>query len=81
MIFEQIASGGCRSYLVGCEQSGAAVVIDAELSQIDHTLALAARHGLRVRYAVDTHTHADHFSASRQLAALNHIPVVMHRSR
>lgn len=80
MIFEQIASGGCRSYLVGCEQSGAAVVIDAELSQIDHTLALAARHGLRVRYAVDTHTHADHFSASRQLAALNHIPVVMHRS-
>ena len=80
MIFEQIASGGCRSYLVGCKQSGAAVVIDAELSQIDHTLALAARHGLRVRYAVDTHTHADHFSASRQLAALNHIPVVMHRS-
>lgn len=80
MIFEQIASGGCRSYLVGCEQSGAAVVIDAELSQIDHTLALAARHGLRVRYAVDTHTHADHFSASRQLAALNNIPVVMHRS-
>ncbi len=80
MIFEQIGNGGCRSYLVGCEHSGAAVVIDAELSQIDHTLVLAARHGLRVRYAVDTHTHADHFSASRQLATLNHIPVVMHRS-
>ena len=80
MIFEQIASGGCQSYLVGCEQSGTAAVIDAELSQIDHTLALAARHGLRVRYAIDTHTHADHFSASRQLAKLNNIPVVMHRS-
>ena len=79
MIFEQIASGGCQSYLVGCEQSGTAAVIDAELSQIDHTLALAARHGLRVRYAIDTHTHADHFSASRQLAKLNNIPVVMHR--
>ena len=79
MIFEQIAAGGCQSYLVGCEQSGAAAVIDPELSRIDHTLALAARHGLRIRYAIDTHTHADHFSASRQLAKQNNIPVVMHR--
>lgn len=80
MIFEQIATGGCQSYLVGCEQSGAAVVIDPELGQIDHTLALAARHGLRIRYVIDTHTHADHFTASRQLAKQNNIPVVMHRS-
>ena len=80
MIFEQIATGGCQSYLVGCEQSGAAVVIDPELGQIDHTLALAAHHALRIRYVIDTHTHADHFSASRQLAKLNGIPVVMHRS-
>ena len=43
MIFEQIATSGCQSYLVGCEQRGAAVVIDPELGQIDHTLALAAR--------------------------------------
>ena len=80
MIFEQIATGGCQSYLVGCEQSGAAVVIDPELGQIDHTLALAAHHALRIRFVIDTHTHADHFSASRQLAKLNGIPVVMHRS-
>jgi glyoxylase-like metal-dependent hydrolase (beta-lactamase superfamily II)/rhodanese-related sulfurtransferase len=80
MIFETIASGGCRSYLLGCEETCAAVLIDPELSQIDRYLALAARDGLRIHYLVDTHTHADHFSATKQLAARFDAPVVMHRS-
>src|SRR6478609_10778987 len=79
MIFEQIASGGCRSYLVGCEETCAAALIDPELSQIDRYLALAARDGLRIRYLIDTHTHADHFSATRQLAKQLGVPVAMHR--
>ena len=68
MIFEQIATGGCQSYLIGCGETCAAALIDPELSQIDHYLALAARDGLRIRYVIDTHTHADHFSATRELA-------------
>src|SRR5258708_29776676 len=80
MIFEAISSGGCRSYLVGCEDSCAAVLIDPELSQIDRYKALASRHGLRFHYLVDTHTHADHFSATRRLAAQLDAPVVMHRA-
>jgi glyoxylase-like metal-dependent hydrolase (beta-lactamase superfamily II)/rhodanese-related sulfurtransferase len=80
MIFEQIPAGGCQSYLVGCADSSAAALIDPELSQIDHYLALAARDGLRVHYVIDTHTHADHFSATRQLARQLGVPVVMHRA-
>ncbi len=80
MIFESVSSGGCRSYLVGCEETCAAALIDPELSQIDRYIALAARHGLRFRYLVDTHTHADHFSATRQLAGKLDAPVVMHRA-
>lgn len=80
MIFEQIATGGCQSYLVGCSESSAAAVIDPEISQIDHYIALAARNGLRIRYLIDTHTHADHFSATRQLARQLDVPVVMHRA-
>ena len=79
MIFETVAVGGCRSYLLGCEQTCAAVLIDPELSQLDRYLALAAHHGLRVRHVVDTHTHADHFSASRTLAHQLKVPLVMHR--
>ncbi len=80
MIFEQIATGGCQSYLVGCDQSCVAALIDPELSQIDHYIALTARDGVRIRYLIDTHTHADHFSATRELARRLDVPVVMHRA-
>src|SRR6185437_1525815 len=80
MKFEMVATGGCRSYLVGCEQTCAAALIDPELSQLDRYVTLAARDGLRIRYLIDTHTHADHFSGTRELARQLDIPVVMHRA-
>src|ERR1700692_3132367 len=80
MIFETVATGGCRSYLIGCEETCAAALIDPELSQIDRYVALAAKDGLRIRYLIDTHTHADHFSATQQLARELRVPVVMHRA-
>jgi glyoxylase-like metal-dependent hydrolase (beta-lactamase superfamily II) len=80
MVFEQIATGGCQSYLVGCTETCAAALIDPEVSQVDRYLALAARNGLRIRFVVDTHTHADHFSATRQLARQLEVPAVMHRA-
>lgn len=79
MIFEQVATGGCQSYLVGCEATRAAALIDPEFSQIDRYVGLAGQLGLHVRYIVDTHTHADHFSASHELQKLLPAPVVMHR--
>jgi len=79
MIFEQVATGGCQSYLVGCESTRAALLIDPEFTQIDRYRGLAGQHGLHVRYVVDTHTHADHFSASRELGKALDAPVVMHR--
>jgi glyoxylase-like metal-dependent hydrolase (beta-lactamase superfamily II)/rhodanese-related sulfurtransferase len=75
-----VVSRGCRSYFIGCEETCAAALIDPELSQIDRYVALAARDGLRIRYLIDTHTHADHFSATQQLARQFAAPVVMHRS-
>ncbi|CAN7566169.1 MBL fold metallo-hydrolase [Phenylobacterium sp. LjRoot164] len=79
MIFEQIPTGGCQSYLVGCETTRAAALIDPEFSQIDRYVGLAGQLGLHIRYIVDTHTHADHFSASRELQKLLQAPVVMNR--
>jgi len=80
MILEQVTTGGCQSYLIGCGQTCAAALIDPEVSQIDRYLALAARDGLRIRFLIDTHTHADHFSATRQLARQLDVPVVMQRA-
>lgn len=80
MIFEQIAVGGCRSYLIGCAETATAALIDPEISQIDRYQGLAARNGVVVRFVIDTHTHADHFSAAREIASILHARVVMHRS-
>jgi len=79
MIFEHLHAGGCQSYLVGCADSCAAVLIDPEMSLIDRYQALAARDGLRIRHLVDTHTHADHFSATREVARRLQVPISMHR--
>jgi glyoxylase-like metal-dependent hydrolase (beta-lactamase superfamily II)/rhodanese-related sulfurtransferase len=79
MIFEQIRSGGCLSYVMGCEDTRAAVIVDPELEQTDRYLALVAEKGLRVHYVLDTHTHADHFTATRELGRQLNLKVVMHR--
>jgi glyoxylase-like metal-dependent hydrolase (beta-lactamase superfamily II)/rhodanese-related sulfurtransferase len=79
MIFENLSAGGCQSYLVGCADSCAAVLIDPEISLIDRYLALAARDGLRIHYLIDTHTHADHFSATRELSRRLGLPIAMHQ--
>lgn len=80
MLFETVRTDrGCVSYLVGCEKTCAAIVVDPEQSQLDRYLALASAHGLRIQYLLDTHTHADHFSAVRTLARKLDAPSVMHR--
>ena len=79
MIFEQLSAGGCKSYLVGCPETSAAALIDPEIGLIDRYLGLASRHGLRIHYLIDTHTHADHFSATRSLSRRLEAPVAMHR--
>jgi glyoxylase-like metal-dependent hydrolase (beta-lactamase superfamily II)/rhodanese-related sulfurtransferase len=80
MIFEQVATGGCQSYLIGCADTCAGALIDPEVSQVDRYLGLATRHGLRIRFVIDTHTHADHFSASRRIAERLGAMTVMHRA-
>jgi glyoxylase-like metal-dependent hydrolase (beta-lactamase superfamily II)/rhodanese-related sulfurtransferase len=80
MVFEEVHSGGCVSYVIGCPETCSAVLVDPELSQVDRYLTLAAREGLRFHYVVDTHTHADHFSAARQLARRLDVPTIMHRA-
>ncbi|HTR49927.1 MAG TPA: rhodanese-like domain-containing protein [Kofleriaceae bacterium] len=79
MLFEQIRSGGCLSYLVGDDETCASMIVDPHLEQLDRYLALTTERGMRVHYVVETHTHADHFSSARELARQLGARVVMHR--
>ncbi|MFG0305792.1 MAG: rhodanese-like domain-containing protein [Phycisphaerales bacterium JB040] len=55
------------AYLIGCQQTGEAVVIDPE-RDVDRYIDLAAENGLRITATAETHIHADFVSGSRELA-------------
>ena len=55
------------AYLIGCQRTGEAIVIDPE-RDVDRYLALAAENEMRLVAAAETHIHADFLSGSRELA-------------
>jgi glyoxylase-like metal-dependent hydrolase (beta-lactamase superfamily II) len=55
------------SYLLGCGGRAAAAVVDP-LGDLTPYLSAAEATGMRIRYVIDTHLHADHLSAGRALA-------------
>ena len=79
MLLKELNRGKCKTYLVACERTRAAALIDPLRDHLDRYLALAAYHGLKLAIVIDTHTHADHRTASFDLAELTGAEVVMHR--
>lgn len=55
------------SYLIGCQRSGEALVIDPGRS-VDQYIDAAKAEGLRIVGSAETHIHADFVSGSRELA-------------
>ncbi len=70
MLFRQIydTSLAQYAYLVGCQRTGEALVIDPQ-RDIDRYLELAAAEEVRITAVTETHIHADFLSGARQLAA------------
>ncbi|MFI5206875.1 MAG: rhodanese-like domain-containing protein [Gemmatimonadales bacterium] len=56
------------SYLVGCQATGEALVIDPA-RDVEQYVAAARSEGLRIAYVTETHIHADFVSGTRELAA------------
>ena len=69
MIFRQLFEplSSTYTYLLGCEETGQAVLIDPVIVSIDRDLAEINRLGLKLAYSVDTHIHADHITAALEL--------------
>jgi hydroxyacylglutathione hydrolase len=65
------------SYLLGCAGRSAAGVVDP-VGEIEPYLAVAEQHGMKIRYVIDTHVHADHLSPGRALAAAAGAEYVLH---
>ncbi|HLR33658.1 MAG TPA: MBL fold metallo-hydrolase, partial [Fodinibius sp.] len=53
------------AYLIGCQQTGEAIVIDP-MRDIDRYTEHAEKKGFHITAAVDTHIHADYVSGLRE---------------
>lgn len=69
MYFRQIPDPSLAqyAYLVGCQKTGEALVVDPE-RDVDRYLGAAAKAGLRITHVAETHIHADFLSGARALA-------------
>ncbi|SDG72081.1 hydroxyacylglutathione hydrolase [Pedobacter terrae] len=56
------------SYVIGCQATGEAIVIDAK-RDIDVYLEIATQNNLRITHIAETHIHADFLCGSRELSA------------
>ena len=54
------------SYMIGCQATGAALVVDPHRDS-EVYLRAAAEEGLAIIYVSETHIHADYLSGARQL--------------
>jgi glyoxylase-like metal-dependent hydrolase (beta-lactamase superfamily II) len=55
------------TYLIGCEESGEAALIDPVLETADRDLQLIGELGLTLKYTIETHIHADHVTGASRL--------------
>ncbi|HUL41611.1 MAG TPA: MBL fold metallo-hydrolase [Burkholderiales bacterium] len=79
MLFRELNQGKCKTYLLGCETTRKALLIDPIREKTDRYLATLAYFGYQLELVIDTHTHADHRTAAFELKELTGAKVVMHR--
>lgn len=63
--FEPVSS--TYTYLLGCEQTGQAILVDPVLPAWERDLAALSALSLKLAYTVETHVHADHITAALRL--------------
>ena len=69
MIFRQLFEplSSTYTYLLGCPETGQALLIDPVITSVERDLAEVQRLGLTLTYSVETHIHADHITAALEL--------------
>ena len=73
MLFRQLFAPNVSAYtyLVACQQSGQAALIDPVLENVERDLDIIYGLGLRLACTLETHIHADHVTGAGRLRALS----------
>jgi hydroxyacylglutathione hydrolase len=80
LIIESLTVGPIQAncYILGCEETREAVVIDPG-GEADRILMTLARSRLKLRYIINTHGHFDHVGANKRLKDVTGAPILIHR--
>uniref|UniRef100_A0A5S6QWG6 Persulfide dioxygenase ETHE1, mitochondrial n=1 Tax=Trichuris muris TaxID=70415 RepID=A0A5S6QWG6_TRIMR len=67
-MFEHASS--TYTYLLACETTKEALIIDPVIEMVDRDLSIIQQLGLKLRYAGNTHAHADHVTGTTELCKM-----------
>lgn len=73
MIFRQLfePQASTYTYLVACEETGQAALIDPVIETVERDLGVIRELGLTLACTIETHIHADHVTGAGRLRALS----------
>jgi glyoxylase-like metal-dependent hydrolase (beta-lactamase superfamily II)/rhodanese-related sulfurtransferase len=75
-MIRQFIAGSCYSYIMSADNE--ALIIDPHISLPEEYRKYLTKNKLTLKYIVDTHTHADHFSSAAVLKKQFNAQVLMH---
>ena len=69
MFFKQLfdPASSTLTYLIADDTAHEAVLIDPVADQVERDVRLLREHGLKLKYTLETHVHADHVTAAHAL--------------
>jgi glyoxylase-like metal-dependent hydrolase (beta-lactamase superfamily II) len=69
VIFKQLleADSSTYTYLIGCRETGKAILIDPVLDTVERDLQVLRDLGLELAATLETHVHADHLTGAKRL--------------
>ncbi len=69
MLFKQLFENesSTYTYLISCQEKQEAILIDPVIETISRDLKILDALGLKLKYAIDTHIHADHITSAAAL--------------
>lgn len=64
MFIQELNGGQCKSYLIADTRVGRAALIDPVMPKYERYLGTLGYLNCRLDFCIETHTHADHITAS-----------------
>lgn len=81
MVFEVVVVGplSVNCFILGCGETREGVVVDPG-GDVERITQAVRRHGLTIRYIINTHGHFDHVGGNRQAVAAFGAPLLIHQA-